>query len=777
MTIQPTAATVRRHRSPTTGFVGRRRQLAEIRERLGAGRVLTLIGPGGVGKTRLARQCLESLGRSYRDGTVFVELEGIADADDIPSVFVHALGIEDQSARDPMDKVLVALAQAEMLIVVDNCEHVLAGAVAVIDAIICTAPAVRILATTRIALGITEEMRYPVPQLAVPNPNGPHTAAGLAHVESVALLVERAAAAVPGFTLTDVNADAVARLCIQLEGLPLAIELAVARMRTLTLDEIVVRLSDRFSLLTTGSRTAEPRQQTLRALIDWSHALCSEAEQQMWARLSVFVGGFDLAAAQGVCGGATDVLDLLDMLLDQSVIYVDPRPSVTRRFRMLETIREYGAEQLFRSGESSRYRDRHRAYFVRRAGELSATWCGPDQEHAAQGMRDDVQNLRAVMDSCAMDAHPETAIELVGALRFRWYADGYIAQGRRWADEALDRPGAPVRPTVARATALWTTAWVCLLQGEPDAARRRIDECDQIARILDDPVAAAYVVKMRALSALFDGDLATAAHRYRQAVTALRDAGELPGFLSASFQYALTLALSGDGDGAQRVSADALAVSAEHDERWDRSYIQWVRGIEHWLRGDLDTAEALGREALALHQVFNQSVGTALMTELLAWVAESSGRARRSAELLGAASALWERTGTTIAALGPGLFGWHAACEARARKALSDAEFDAVARTGAARTVAEIVTLALADGSAAEQPAPPYPATEECPITARQLEIAGLVTAGKSNKDIADALVLSVRTVESHVERSLTRLGLTSRTQLAAWFRARTSVG
>lgn len=762
----------RRCGTPTTSFVGRRQQLSEIRERLGTGRLVSLIGPGGVGKTRLARQVAAQSSRLFRDGVSIIELESISEADDIPNALVLALGIDDQSSRDPMAKVLDHLYDREMLIVVDNCEHVLRGAVVAIDAILRSAANIKVLTTTRIALGITEEMRYSVPQLTLPDPAVAHTATGLGRYESVQLLVERAAAAVPGFELSDENAGAAAKLCNQLEGLPLAIELAVARLRTLTLEQIVARLSDRFALLTTGSRIAEPRQQTLRALIDWSYALCTPAEQDMWARISVFAGGFDLAAVEGICsqGIHTDeangeVLDLLGALVDQSIIYVDTQRASTRRFRMLETIREYGSERLAAAGESAHYRERHRRYFVELAKHIADDWCGPGQQQAVEQLTDERENLRAVMDHCAANQQYEAAIELVGALRFRWYADGYLAQGRRWLDEALDRPGTRPKPSSARATALWTAAWVCLLQGEYRVADRRIAECAQVTEALADPVAAAYVFEMRGLSAFFRGNSESAIDSYAEAQTALRAIGDLSGYLSAAFQYGLVLALEMRSEESQQVTAAALAVSTDRNERWNHSYIQWVRGVDRYLQGDLEAAEALGREALDLHRVFKKSVGTALMTELLAWVAGSAGRYERAARLLGAASALWERAGTGIAAFGPGLFGLHADCEALLRRPLTTQQMHDAWQAGAARSRGEIVAYALDERrpTILSVPAP------QCPITDRQLEIAGLIANGMTNKDIAQQLVLSVRTVESHVERSLTRLGFTSRSQLASW--------
>jgi non-specific serine/threonine protein kinase len=746
-----------------TSFVGRRRELAEIRDRFSSSRLVTLVGPGGVGKTRLALQATREMSRNFSDDAQLVELASVIQDEAIPNAVVHALGIVDQSYRDPTTKIVDHLYDREMLLVLDNCEHVLGGCVRLVDRILRTAPNVRILATSRTALSMTEEARYPVPQLTVPDTGGEPREA-LEQYESIRLFLDRASAAVPGFALSRDNAALVAALCVQLEGIPLAIELAVARLRTLSLNQLVERLSDRFGLLTSGSRAAEPRQQTLRALIDWSYALCTPDERRFWAQLSVFAGGFDLAAAEGVCGrdAPAAVLDLLTSLVDQSVVYVEHDGSEVR-FRMLETIREYGAERLAYMGESDALSLRHRRYFLDLARNVAATWCGPGQEASARRLRTERDNLRAVMDGCARDGAHEDAIELVGALRYRWYADGYIAQGRRWADEALDRPGTTARPTSARATALWSAAWVCLLQGEPRVAERRIDECERLAAELDDTVAQAYVAKLRGLAAMFGGDLEASHEHYDLALGRLRAVGEFSGLLAASFQHTLGLSLDGRHDDAQRVSGEALALSEQRGERWTRSYIQWTRGLDCWLRGEYQEADRLGREALALHRVFNQSVGTALMTELLAWVSRSMGDDQRSAQLLGGVGSLWTRAGTGIAAFGPQLLGLHTACEDGLRRS-------GVVRTamqaGAAGTTAQTIAYALGELPDEDSPSNPDPAAT---LTRRQLEIADLIAEGLSNREIAARLVLSVRTAESHVDHIMTRLGFTSRTQIASW--------
>jgi predicted ATPase/DNA-binding CsgD family transcriptional regulator len=701
----------------------------------------------------------------------FVELASVSDGGDVPAAVVHALGIADQSNRNPTAKLIEYIRDRELLLILDNCEHVLAGTVALVDEVLRQAPRTRIIATTRASLTVTEEFLYPVPPLTVPGDAASVSAKSLQQYESIRLLQERATAASPGFVLDEHNAAAAARLCIQLEGLPLAIELAVARTRILSLDQILERLTDRFALLAMGSRTAAPRQQTLRSLVDWSFDLCAEPERRLWACLSVFAGSFDLAAAEGVCGDGhaedngnptVTTLDLLSSLVNQSVLDVEVQES-SMRFRMLETIRAYGAEVLELAGDSERFRSRHRQYFLGAVKDVERSWCGPDQAAAAKWMRLERENLRAAFETAAPGDNYQ--LELVAELRYRWYADGYIAEGRSWADEALDAPDGDRAPTPARATALWVAARVCLLQGDHTAAARRLDECEAAATRLQLPEAAAHCRGLRGLAAQLRGDLAEAERQFEAALRELADVGETAEWLMASFEYAVVLSLGGRSDDAQAVSAAALAVCRHRDERWARAYLKWSRGLDRWLQGDFTAAHATALDALADHRAFDPSLGTALMTELLAWIAGSTGQFERAAQLIGASESLWRRTGTELAAFGPKLIGYHLACCGELEKAMAPRALSTALQAGAKRSPAGIVAYVFAERvvEAVPEDKPPV-------LTSRQQEIAALISEGLTSRQIAADLVLSVRTVESHIDNIMTRLGFVSRTQIASWY-------
>lgn len=759
-----------------TSFVGRRTERKDIRERLAGSRLVSLIGPGGVGKTRLSLQVADDVRHLFKDGVFFVDLAPASDSNDVSPTVIHSLGIRDQSNRDALEKVIDQIRDREMLLILDNCEHVISGCAHVVNEILRCAPMIRVLVTTRISLAMTEEYRYFVPPLTVPEESSVFPVDALQQFESIRLLQDRAEAATPGFELNEHNSAAAARLCIQLEGLPLAIELAVARMRTLSLAQIVERLSDRFQLLSSGSRSAAPRQQTLRALVDWSFALCAEAEQHMWARLSVFAGGFDLSAAEGVCAGQLDgrtdvaavpVLDLLSALVDQSVLAVEMHDSSVR-FRMLETIRAYGAEALEKSGQTEEFRVRHRDYFLRLVRKLDESWLGPDQDLLVKKMRVERENLRVALEAATPGG--DYQLELIAGLRYRWYADGYIAEGRIWADEVLDVLGRDVEPSAARTKALWVAAWISLLQGDHEAATRRLNECESAAAILGLAGCAAYCRGLRGLAAQLRGDLGEAERQFAVALTELAEANEVEGWLMTSFEYAVVLSLCGRSAEALAVSASALEVCEQRHERWARSYLKWSQGLDHWLQRDFAAAHAAAVDALQDHRVFDQSVGTALMIELLAWIACSTGEFERAAGLIGASRSLWQRTGTELVAFGPKLTSYHRDCDSHLQRVLPARALQVALDDGAARSPTGIIAYALAERGAESRPTDVGSA-----LTRRQLEIAALVSQGLTSREIAATLVLSVRTVESHIENILMRLGFTSRTQVAAWYVGRSA--
>ncbi|MDN3020417.1 LuxR C-terminal-related transcriptional regulator [Streptomyces sp. S.PB5] len=445
--------------------MGRRDEAAEVRRLLSVGRLLTLTGPGGVGKTRLAGHVARQVGRVFPDGVWLVPLAALQDEAFVPHAVLEALGVRNETTRPPLDVLVEYLRERQLLIVLDNCEHVLRSCAVLAAAVLSATEGVRILATSRHRLGLAGEQLFEVPPLPAPTPE--EAAGGALATErfpALRLFADRAAAVVPGFTLEGGNQQAVARLCRRLDGLPLAIELAAVRVRALGVEQLVERLDDRYRLLTGGSPVSPPRHRTLRSAVDWSHELCTPQEQLVWAWLSVFVGGFDLAAAEAVCGGeglgSADVLDAVAGLVDKSVLV---REEFGRqvRFRLLVSLRDYGREKLEDLGEVTGTRRRHRDHFARLATGYERNWFGPDQPEITERLRLDRDNFHAALDFClTTPGEAQHGLRMASSLWFHWVAGGVWGQGRHWMDGAL-RAGA--HPDVALTRAMWAGALMSLV--------------------------------------------------------------------------------------------------------------------------------------------------------------------------------------------------------------------------------------------------------------------------------------------------------------------------
>lgn len=480
-----------------------------------------------------------------------------------PGMLAHAvataLRLPDQSARDPREALEEYLADKHLLLVLDNCEHVLAAAAAMVSSLLLAAPKAQVLATAREQLRVAGERVFPVPPLTVPDTRAQDCgqgwqAGGDVGYEAMALLEERAAAVVPGFSLDRENKLAAALLCQRLDGLPLAIELAAVRLRALRLDDILDRLGDRFRLLTTGPRAVPPRHQTLRAAVEWSFDLCTLTEQVVWARLSVFAGEFDLEAAEQVCAGAdiaeSDVLDAMLGLLDKSVLTrVEKGPASS--YRLLETIRQYGRERLADRGEETTLRRRHRDYYLARAEQAEAEWLGPRQREWSRWFRGQGPNLWAALDFCCTEpGEHEAGLRLAGVLWFYWVACGCVRDGRYWLDRVLALPGGA---SPERARALWVDCWIGGVQGDLPRFERSAQECLELAGRIGDRLAAAYATQFLGWHAVYRDDIARAAELEEQALARHRAIGELRAPALRCFVYGTIAQLElGDLDRARR---------------------------------------------------------------------------------------------------------------------------------------------------------------------------------------------------------------------------------
>ncbi|WP_155056895.1 ATP-binding protein [Streptomyces blattellae] len=732
-----------------TTFVGRRHDIAEVRRLLGTARLLTLTGVGGVGKTRLALEVAATARKAFPDGTWLVDLAPVRDRSAVVAAAATGVGVVDLGARPALGMLTEHLAQRRALIVLDNCEHLIEACAELADTLLSACPELRVLATSRQTLGIAGEHVFAVPPLKVPD-------------EAVELLRDRAGAVRPDFRITDANWDAVTRLCADLDGLPLAIELTASRLRTLTVEQAVDRLEDRFALLTGGSRTARPRQRTLRAAVEWSYELCSTAERLLWNRLSVFAGGFGLDGAEGVCAGegihSQEVLDLLDRLVVQSVVLPTEHEGLPR-YRLLETLREYGRERLAESGEEERLLRRHRDFHLAFAERIADGWYGPGQEQALTRLRAEHANLLAAL---AYDDDPQATLALAAALRFHWCAGGFLAEGRRQLDRAL---AAAPEATPARARALCAASWAALLQRDHVTAGRWLDEAGELGERQDDRIVRAYVVGLRGSLAMLQGRPAEAGPLFEHAVAAHTAAEGEASAAFALFQLAAVQMQMGHPQAAE-TGRRVMALTEAHGERWARAHAIWTLSIDAWSHGDLEKALGLIGAALTIERGFNEPLSAALMLETLAWIIASSGEYERAGRLLGSARKLWRDLGGDISVFGPLLAEFHTQCEQSVVRALGPEAYErALVVRGGHDSPGQAIDHALDSGvePAAQADAP-------SPLTHRELEVAALVAKGMSNRQIAARLVLSLRTVDFHVGNIRAKLGFGTRAQIAGWW-------
>ncbi|WP_328845006.1 ATP-binding protein [Streptomyces sp. NBC_00258] len=820
------------HQPPveTTSFVDRRDELAEGRRLLATARLVTLTGPGGVGKTRLAGRIAARVERAFPDGVRFAHLAGLHDPALVPLAAADALGLHDHSEQPPLDTLVERLRDRRLLLVLDNCEHLLSACAELAAALLHGTSGVRILATSRHRLALTEEHLLDVRPLPVPDPDSDLSAA--ATYPALALFADRAAAVAPGFELTPDNRAAVARLCRRLDGLPLAIELAAVRMRVLGVDQLVARLDDRYRLLTTGSPAVLPRHQTLRAAVDWSHELCTEAEQLVWARASVFAGSFDLEAAEAVCadteadsapdtagraderhgtgdgtgggkgegkGAGTDdgtsigdgksigvhpqdVLEAVAGLVDKSVLSREGGPG-TARYRLLDTLRHYGLDKLRqRPGEESAARRRQRDWAQEVAAECERRWFGPGQREIVARLRADQDNLRAALEfSLTVPGEARAGLGLAGTLWFYWHACGAPREGRYWLDRALD---AHPEPTRERARALWVAG---LLAGCPEdltRGRHRAEDARALARRLGDPAEVAHAEYLLGLMALFGDDLPAALDHYEAAVARNPVDGQLPSLaVLDQVELAASLAFLGHTDRAVQVCEDAHRLCEEHGEEWVRSYVLRVLALAYTERKEWDRAEPHARDALRRKLAVHDVIGIGLTLDLLVVITAARGAHERAAVLLGGADRVWagidgNRFGSTT---------YNSArkeSETRVRAAVGPGVFDRAYRRGGGLGLTAIVSYALQEAGRPVVPGPrradgnPHPDSGRgdprlASLTRREREVAELVAEGLANQQIADRLVIARRTAEGHVERILGKLGFSNRSQIAAWVSAR----
>ncbi|WP_330252846.1 protein kinase [Nocardia sp. NBC_00565] len=747
-----------------TSFVDRRTETSEVRNLLSTSRLVTLTGIGGVGKTRLALRAAGHARRDFADGVWVIELADVRDPL-LVDVIAATLGLRDDSAR-PMQEVLVQFLQSQKtLLVLDNCEQVVEPVANLVEKLLVACSSLRILVTSREPLDIAGEVMVRVLPLTVPDPDGEPTLRELPKYDAVTLFADRAAAVVPGFELSDNNRAPVAGICSRLDGLPLAIELAAARMRAMSPDQILQRLTDRYALLTRSSRTAPARQQTLRWCIDWSYELCTPVEQRMWARLSVFAGGFELDAAEQVCGAdlaPENLLDALSSLVDKSVVNRE-EPDGVVRFRMLEIMRDYGREKLQETGEDRDLRRRHRDWYQRLATDAEAGWISDRQLDWLARLEREQPNLRDALEFCVSDGTTESAeagLRTAAALFVFWNFRGRFGEGRRWLDRVLAHPAAHSIPD--RVKALHSSTIMAAVQGDLQYAADLVEQARTLAEQDSAPTTTALAASAEGALALYRGELDRAVTALEPALAVFESNTRGHLYISALSMLGWAHALARDTKRATEYHEQILSITEACGESLFRSTTLWSIGITVWQQNEASHPQELLMESLRVNRHVRSPIVAALDLEGLAWTA-AADNGKRAAILMGAAEHLL-RSASGVTTFFTELSHYHDESERTVRRALGDRGFDAAFRRGQAMGMDAAVAYALG-----EEPPTVTPPAAGLKLTKRERQVADLVAQGLTNKQIAAKLVLSQRTAQHHVEHILSKLGFTSRTQIAAW--------
>ncbi|WP_460366729.1 ATP-binding protein [Actinocorallia lasiicapitis] len=747
-----------------TGFIGRAAELEAVRRAVSQARVITLTGPGGVGKTRVALRAAHQLSLDFLDGVTIAELSGLRDAEFLPNTVASAIGLPEMAAQQPMDQLIAHFADKRALLVLDTCEHLVDAMAMFVDILVHHSSGLTLLLTSRQPMALPGEFVLPIPPMPEPDANATEQ-----DNDALALFVARAKAAVPTFMLGDDNRSEVVALCRRLDGIPLAIELAAVRLRTLPLEEILRRIDDRFRLLT-GVRSAQARHHTLRTTIEWSHELCSPLEQELWARLSVFAGGFTMAAVEQVCAGDAlddwEVIDLLGALVDKSVVQrVDGVAEY--RYRMLDTIREYGAERLQLSGRAEEYARRHQEFFLRMAAQAGAEWLGDQQFTWGERLAADLDNFRLAMDFAIAHPGDEAALRLVNGLWGLWLGQSRLTEARRWIDKAL---AAEPEPSLEQGLSLYQSSYYGLIQSDRTVGET-IRRCREVAELLDDDFLRARAAAVEAYELLmWDPDITRTMLVFEQARHRLKESNDLFPRAAGRIQTAIYHAAHGEPAKALDDIEQGLRDLAHlPHERWARNYLLITRVLALWALGELDASRELGRTVLPSALEQGEMMGVAATMEFLGWAACAHEEHELAATLLGGAAALWRKVGTTLWGV-RSLIGRRTEAEKSLVAALGADRFTQVYALGTVMPVAELV--ALAGERAPSGWAPPLldagDGSPLGPLTPREREVAGLVAEGLSNRQIAERLVFSKRTADAHVEHILGKLGFSSRTQIAA---------
>ncbi len=632
-----------------SSFIGREREILEVKDLLAKNRLLMLNGPGGVGKTRLALQVAAEVVNEFDDGVWWVELAALSDPALVPQTVAMTLGVQGEPHGSPVRTLTNALHSRCTLLILDNCEHLIGACAHLTEALLRGCPRLKIMATSREPLMIPGEVVYTVPPFMTPDLKRLPALMSLTKYEAVRLFIERAACSKPGFAMVDSNALAIAQACHRLDGIPLAIELAAARVNTLPVERIVKRLDERFQLLTAGARTALPHHQTLQSTMDWSYDLLSTKERVLFQRLAVFGGGFTLEAAEAICIGkmveAKDVLDLLAQLVSKSLVVVGGTDREAR-YRMLETVRQYSQRKLDEFRETARTRERHRVYFVEFAEGVEPKLRGPEQAPWLEHLDMEHDNLRAALAWSVESGDTEGALRLSGALWWFWYVRGYHREGRQWLEDVLESSrGAP--PALRR-KAHDGAGYLATDQGDYAAALSHFEESLAMHRAFSDKAGIAESLHGLGRVAWRQGDFQRAATLYEEALSFRNELGATAIMALVLNSLATLTMAKADLPKAASLLKESLAVNREIGNRRGTAVATGNLGTVALRLGHYAEAGPLLRDALALRWELGDKRGIVSELMELGVLLGAQRQSVRAARLLGAAEALGEAIGAPL---------------------------------------------------------------------------------------------------------------------------------
>lgn len=676
-----------------TSFVGRTRELNELKELIGRTRLLTLTGAGGSGKTRLSLQVAAEVIDTFEKGAWFAELDSISDPSFVPNAVMNALQLREDAGRAPLDALTDFLRAKELLLIMDNCEQVIQACADLTHHLLTHCPNLKILATSREGLGAAGEVTYQVPVLGLPEPEHLPPLETLLQYDAVKLFVERTRSVQQSFAVTNANAPAVAQICASLDGIPLAIELAAARVKGLSVEQIASRLDDRFRLLTGGSRTALPRQRTLQAAIDWSYKLLSEEERVLLQRLSVFAGGWTVEAAEYVCEGdglkSNQILDLLLHLIDKSLVEAETE-NTEPRYRLLETIRQYAGDKLRESGEVKLIHDRHLGYFVKYAEQAEAGLSGPGQRDWASRLETEHNNLRAALSWSLESNQIKAGLQMAGALQRFWHTQGHLSEGSRWLEKLLTA-GDGVGGT-ERAKALRASSLISGLMGDYPRARTSAESSIDLYREIGDDRGAGLALAALGATYSYEGKREEAIESLQESLNLLEPRGEWSGIVYAHLWLGDVWLRLGDTTRAATNWEESLRLAQELGDNYLMAWSLGGLADVARLRGDYERAIRMHREILSLYRDLGNKSEAPWTLEALGLIAAALGESRRAARLWGAASAWREAVN---APLPPSIQSDYAESIARARTQLGERDYASAWSEGRALSMDEAIELAL----------------------------------------------------------------------------------